>query len=643
MKSDTLPQGTCCIVGGGPAGMMLGYLLARAGIEVLVLEKHADFLRDFRGDTVHPSTLEVIHELGLLDEFLKRPHQKQVRQFRARIGSDEIVLGDMSYISTQCRFMVMMPQWEFLDFLAGQARCFPSFHLRMETPITELIEENGRIVGIRGSTPAGPMEVRTDLVVAADGRNSVARACSGLAVEDLGAPMDVLWMRLSRRAADPGFVLYADRGKTLNLIDRGDYWQCGLPAPKGAFKEMQAKGVEALRADIVELAPFFGDRVMELRDWGDVKVLTVSVNRMPRWHRPGLVCIGDAAHAMSPVGGVGINLAIQDAVAAANILAGPLRRGTISVQDLAKIQRRRAFPTRLTQRVQGLIQRNTTRGLLHPETTRLPWILRVLERTKLPCRIRTRVIAVGVRQEHVKTPDHRTTDARADHLFFSAAAILSAGTIVAGFSRSYYLKAFTGARPLPFVIHAHALIFTAWLVLFVTQTALVARGRVDLHRRLGIAGVALVALMLMVGVATAVLAARSGYLGAPGQESQNPQTFLIVPLRDITVFSIFAAVGLYFRRNAQLHKRLMLLAVIAGLMPAGVSRLPGISRHPPAIAVILLLFLMACPIYDLVRYRRAFPVYLCGAVLAFLLLPPVLLPFAMASQTWVTFANWLVR
>jgi 2-polyprenyl-6-methoxyphenol hydroxylase-like FAD-dependent oxidoreductase len=396
----------CCIVGGGPAGMMLGYLLARAGIEVLVLEKHADFLRDFRGDTVHPSTLEVMYELGVLDDFLKRPHQKQVRQIRARIGRDEIMLGDFSRLSTHCRFMVMMPQWEFLDFLAKQARHHSTFRLRMETEVTGLIEENGRIVGVRGNAPAGPVALRADLVVGADGRNSVVRGCSGLPVEDLGAPTDVLWMRLSKHADDPELFFYADRGKALFLTDRGDYWQCGVPAPKAAIAEMQAKGIEAFRAAIVELAPFFEDRVEELRDWNDLKLLTVSVDRLPQWHRPGLVCIGDAAHAMSPVGGVGINLAIQDAVAAANILAGPFGEGAVSADDLAKIQRRRSFPTRLTQSVQALIQKRIAgRGLGSPKPTRLPWIVRLLERTTLPCRARNRVIAVGIRPEHVKTPD----------------------------------------------------------------------------------------------------------------------------------------------------------------------------------------------------------------------------------------------
>jgi 2-polyprenyl-6-methoxyphenol hydroxylase-like FAD-dependent oxidoreductase len=302
--------------------------------------------------------------------------------------------------------MVMMPQWEFLDFLAEQGQRYPTFHLRMETEVTGLIEEDGRIVGVRGNSPAGPLEVRATLVVGADGRSSVVRDYSGLPIEDLGAPTDVIWMRLSRHADDPEVVLYADRGKALFLTDRGDYWQCGVPAPKAAIAEMQAKGIEAFRAGIVELAPFFQDRVGELRDWNDLKLLSVRVDRLREWHRPGLVCIGDAAHAMSPVGGVGINLAIQDAVAAANILAGPLGEGAVSTDDLAKIQRRRAFPTRITQRVQALIQKRIAgRGLGNPGPTRLPWLLRLMERTTLPRRLRNRVIPVGIRPEHVKTPD----------------------------------------------------------------------------------------------------------------------------------------------------------------------------------------------------------------------------------------------
>ena len=394
----------CCIVGGGPAGIMLGFLLARAGIEVLVLEKHGDFLRDFRGDTVHPSTLEIMHELGLLEEFLKSPHQ-EVSQVRARIAGEPVILGDMSYLQTQCRFMVLMPQWDFLDFLAEQGRRYPTFHLRMQTEVTGLIIENDRIAGVRATTPAGPIEVRADLVVGADGRHSLVRDRSGMLVENVGNPMDSLQVRLSRHADDPELFLYSDRAKTMVTIDRGDYWHCGFAVPKGVAEEMRARGIEDFRARIVELAPFLRDRVAELRDWSDVKLLTVRVDRLRQWYRPGLLCIGDAAHAMSPVGGVGINLAIQDAVAAANILAGPLREGAVSTDDLAKIQRRRSFPTRLTQRMQGIIQKQVWPGLGKSEPVRTPWPLRLLERTTLPRRMRTRFIAVGIRPEHVKTPD----------------------------------------------------------------------------------------------------------------------------------------------------------------------------------------------------------------------------------------------
>jgi 2-polyprenyl-6-methoxyphenol hydroxylase-like FAD-dependent oxidoreductase len=384
--------------------MMLGYLLARAGVEVLVLEKHADFLRDFRGDTIHPSTLEVMLELGVLEEFLKRPHQ-EIPQARARIGGEEIVLGDMAYLRTRCRFVALMPQWDFLNFLAEQGRRYPAFHLKMQTEVTGLIEEQGRIVGIRGSSPAGPVEVRADLVVAADGRNSVVRDLAGLAVEDVGAPMDLLWMRLSRHAGDPDVIVYSGRGKALALMDRGSYWQCGLAIPKGTAEEMQAKGIEEFRARIAECAPFLLDRVSELRGWNDIKLLTVRVDRLRQWYRPGLLFIGDAAHAMSPFGGVGINLAIQDAVAAANVLAKPLREGTVRTSDLVRIQRRREFPTRFTQRIQDLIRRQVAGSANVSGPKRLPWIVRLLERTTIPRRMRTRFIGVGIRPEHVKTLD----------------------------------------------------------------------------------------------------------------------------------------------------------------------------------------------------------------------------------------------
>ena len=397
-------QSRCCIAGGGPAGIMLGYLLARAGIEVLVLEKHGDFLRDFRGDTVHPSTLEIMYELGLLEEFLKRPHQ-EVSQVRARIGGEPVLLGNMSYLRTRCRFMALMPQWDFLNFLAEQGHRYPAFHLRMQAEVTGLIEEDGQIVGIRGSTPTGPIEVRAHLVVGADGRTSVVRDCSGLPVEDMGAPTDALWMRLSKHPEDPAGSVLADHGKLLAMLDRGDYWQCGFMVPKGTAEKMQARGIEDLRAGIVEIAPFLGDRVRELRDWNDVKLLTIKVNRLRQWYRPGLLCIGDAAHAMSPIGGIGINLAIQDAVATANVLAGPLREGAVSASDLAKIQRRRAFPTRVTQRLQEVIRKQVGRDIGKSGTARPPWPVRLLERTTLLCRLRTRFVGVGIRPEHVQTPD----------------------------------------------------------------------------------------------------------------------------------------------------------------------------------------------------------------------------------------------
>jgi 2-polyprenyl-6-methoxyphenol hydroxylase-like FAD-dependent oxidoreductase len=384
--------------------MMLGYLLARSGINVLVLEKHADFLRDFRGDTVHPSTLETMHELGVLEEFLKRPHQ-EVSQVQARIGGLPIVLGNMLYLRTRCRFMALMPQWDFLDFLAEEGGRYPTFHLRMQTEVTGLIEENGWIAGIRANSRSGPIEVRADLVVGADGRNSVVRDCSGLSIKDLGAPTDAFWMRLSKHPDDPQMSVIAQHGKLLAMLDRGDYWQCGFPILKGSAEEVQRRGILDFRASIAQVAPFLRDRVTELRDWNDLRLLTVKVNRLLRWYRPGLVCIGDAAHAMSPVGGVGINLAIQDAVAAANILAGPLREGTVSTRDLAKIQRRRDFPTRVTQRLQEVLRKQVGRDVGKSGTARPPWPLRLLERTTLPCRIRTRFVGVGIRPEHVKTRD----------------------------------------------------------------------------------------------------------------------------------------------------------------------------------------------------------------------------------------------
>jgi 2-polyprenyl-6-methoxyphenol hydroxylase-like FAD-dependent oxidoreductase len=396
----------CCIAGGGPAGMMLGFLLARAGVDVVVLEKHADFLRDFRGDTVHPSTLDVMHELGLLDEFLALPHT-EVRRLTGVISGEPVTVADFAHVGTYCPFVALMPQWDFLRFLAEHAKQYPTFRLFMQAQVTELIEDAGTIAGVRATTPDGPLEVRARLVVGADGRHSDVRALAGLVVDDLGAPIDVLWMRLPRDPGDQRAVLGRfEAGHILVMLDRGDYWQCAYVIAKGGFDDLKARGLDALREGIVEVEPMLRDRVGELRDWDDVKLLTVTVDRLRRWHRPGLLCIGDAAHAMSPIGGVGINLAIQDAVAAANILYAPLRAGTPSDADLARVQRRRTFPVRVTQAVQVFVQNHVIRGVLastQPFTLPLP--LRLLQWFPYLRRFPARAVGVGVRPEHVHTPE----------------------------------------------------------------------------------------------------------------------------------------------------------------------------------------------------------------------------------------------
>ena len=384
--------------------MLLGLLLARAGVRVVVLEKHADFLRDFRGDTVHPSTLEILHELGILDEFLKRPHQ-EVRQLSGRVAGETVPIADFTHLPTQCKFVALMPQWDFLDFLAEQARRFSAFDLKMETEVSGLIEEGGRIAGVRVKTPDGPQEIHADLVVGADGRRSAVRALAGLEVESLGAPIDVLWMQLSRRADDPGQAFgTVDGGHIFVMFDRGDYWQCAYVIPKGGFDDIKQRGLDAFRADIASTVPFLRDRVGELREWNEIKLLTVLVDRLRTWHRPGLLCIGDAAHAMSPIGGVGINLAIQDAVAAANILAARLADGRCSDDDLARVQKRREWPTRVVQRAQVIVQERVMTAVLGGRgPQQLPWPLKLLRRFPMLRRIPARLVGIGLRAEHVST------------------------------------------------------------------------------------------------------------------------------------------------------------------------------------------------------------------------------------------------
>jgi 2-polyprenyl-6-methoxyphenol hydroxylase-like FAD-dependent oxidoreductase len=384
---------------------MLGMLLARAGVSVLVLEKHQDFLRDFRGDTIHPSTLEVIHELGLLDRLLSLSHQK-VPRIRAQFGDLSLTIADFSTLPTRCRFVAFMPQWDFLDFLAQQGQRYPTFQLRMETEVVDLIEVAGSIIGLRAKTPDGPLEVRSTLVVGADGRHSVVRTKAGLSVEEFGAPMDVLWFRLSRRAGDPTDpVGRFDTGRIFIMLYRGDYWQCGFVIPKGSLDQIKARGLPAFRENIAQLSRFAADRVGELHDWGHIKLLTVQVDRLREWFRHGLLCIGDAAHAMSPIGGVGINLAIQDAVAAANVLAAPLRLGTVTVNDLYRVQKRRVWPTRMTQRMQLFMQdRVIKRVLVEGEPLLPPLPLRLLARFPSLRRIPARMIGIGFRPEHVRTP-----------------------------------------------------------------------------------------------------------------------------------------------------------------------------------------------------------------------------------------------
>jgi len=387
--------------------MMAGYLLARMGVDVLVLEKHKDFLRDFRGDTVHPSTLELIYELGILDEFLKRPHQ-EAKELVGQVGNDTFVLADLTHLPTHCKFVAFMPQWDFLNFIAERAKQYPSFHLMMEAEVVDLIRENGNNVGVTAKTPEGTRQVRAALTIGADGRHSIVRERAGFQVNNLGAPMDVLWMRISRQPDDTARPLgRIDAGKMLVMINREQYWQCAFLIPKDTLTQLKQRGIEDFRQQIATLAPFLRERVQELKGWEDISVLTVSVDRLIHWSKPGLLCIGDSAHAMSPVGGVGINLAIQDAVATANILGPKLLAGNVSQNDLIAVQRRREFPTKATQRLQVLIQNRIIRRVLgaqHSGPMKPPAFVKLFQLFPVLRRIPARLIGMGFRPEHIQTP-----------------------------------------------------------------------------------------------------------------------------------------------------------------------------------------------------------------------------------------------
>jgi 2-polyprenyl-6-methoxyphenol hydroxylase-like FAD-dependent oxidoreductase len=397
----------CCIVGGGPAGMMLGYLLGRGGVDVVVLEKHADFFRDFRGDTVHPSTLQVMDELGLIDGFSKLPHQ-QLQKMDGMFGGSSVRIADLSRLNVKHNFIAFMPQWDFLNFLRESGKRFASLKVMMNAEATDLIARDDRIVGVKATTPEGAIDIEADLTVACDGRHSIVRERAGLAIDEIGAPMDVLWFRAGRRPDETENVFArVESGKMLVTFDRGDYWQCAYVIAKGQFDAVKARGLPALLDEVARMAPILKSGLADVKSWDDLKLLTVAINRLKRWTRPGLLCIGDAAHAMSPIGGVGVNLAVQDAVATANLLAAKLVLGCPSEDELDAVRRRREFPVRMTQRMQVIAQNNIISVALKSggEPLKVPLVMRLITAVPWLQGITARFVGLGVRPEHVHSPE----------------------------------------------------------------------------------------------------------------------------------------------------------------------------------------------------------------------------------------------
>jgi 2-polyprenyl-6-methoxyphenol hydroxylase-like FAD-dependent oxidoreductase len=396
----------CCIVGGGPAGMMLGYLLGRAGIDVVVLEKHADFFRDFRGDTVHPSTLQVMDELGLIDGFLKLPHQR-LQRMEGKFGGETVRIADLSRLKVKYPFIAFMPQWDFLNFLRESGKGFASLKVMMSAEAIDLLRDGERVTGVKVRTPDGVIDIEADLTVACDGRHSLLRERAGLEIEEIGAPMDVLWFRAGKpRDENESLFARVDPGRMMVTFDRGDYWQCAFVIPKGEYDAVKARGLPALLDDVGRMAPILKSGLSDVKSWDDVKLLTVAINRLKRWTRPGLLCIGDAAHAMSPIGGVGVNLAVQDAVATANLLAAKLMHGSPSEQEIDAVRRRREFPVKMTQRMQVIAQDNIVRAALKPgnRPLKVPLVMRIVTAFPWLQGLTARFVGVGVRPEHVQSP-----------------------------------------------------------------------------------------------------------------------------------------------------------------------------------------------------------------------------------------------